>query len=244
MHRTFAFSLFQIEELMCFSATASIASSALLATVGTGAALTSRDPRLKAFVMIPFLFSIQQLTEAMVWISLHQQGFEASISSLAVKLFVFFAFAIWPFWIPWSIHSLEENPKRKNILKFCLSCGVIVFTYASAALILKAPEARVLNHSLDYRFPDPIGWIPSTIQPLLYFSSTVLPLLVTSHQLARKMGWLILGSLVLAKVIKAETLTSTWCFFSALVSLVIAVILVLENRKAGLLRSQPMPQRS
>ncbi len=150
---------------------------------------------------------------------------------MAVQSFVFFALAFWPLWIPVSALFLETELLRKRILQFCFACGSFVFIYATAALWVKAPIAVIHAHSLDYRFQDPFGWIPVSVQPFLYFSSTVLPLLVTSDRMAKRMGWLIFASLILAKITKAETLTSSWCFFAAIVSLIIAISIYLENRK-------------
>ena len=55
---------------MCFSATASFGASAVLGTLGVITVAKAKTKPQKFFGTIPLLFSIQQLTEGLLWVSL------------------------------------------------------------------------------------------------------------------------------------------------------------------------------
>ena len=57
---------------MCFSASASFGASALLGVIGTVAVVKAKTTSQRLFAVIPFIFSIQQLTEGLLWVAIKQ----------------------------------------------------------------------------------------------------------------------------------------------------------------------------
>src|SRR6187200_2709119 len=100
---------------MCFSAEASLAAAAVLVPAGGYATAVAwrRDRRYLPVAVTPLLFGAQQVCEAGVWLWLERGG-PVRPAALA---FLFFAFAVWPFWIPLSAAAIEpRGPKRRALL--------------------------------------------------------------------------------------------------------------------------------
>src|SRR6187402_1838956 len=98
---------------MCFSATASFGAAAVLGVVGGVAVTKAKTSPQKTFAAIPLIFAVQQLSEGLLWLSLKNDSL-ASSQSLLTYIFLFFAMAIWPFWIPFSVWLMEKDLKRKK----------------------------------------------------------------------------------------------------------------------------------
>jgi hypothetical protein len=64
----------------------------------------------------------------------------------------------------------------------------------------------------------------------VYIASSVLPFFISSMEKAKLMGVVLVGALVATFIIKRETLTSTWCFFAAILSGIIVLSLAAEQR--------------
>jgi hypothetical protein len=207
---------------MCFSATASFASSALLVSMGSAIYAKNTSVRQKNFLVIPLLFGIQQAIEGILWLHFEHNSF-SPLGNLSIYLFLFFALVIWPTWVPWSVFEMETNGRRRSVLYFLRAIGVLVSVYATFVLMTNAPSAKVIQHSIVYYLPDTLGYIPNGLQPLLYFSSGVLPFFISSKKQTRTMGYFVLAGLIVAIMIKQYALTSVWCFFAALASSVIGL---------------------
>ena len=57
---------------MCFSSNASFGASAVLAVVGVVAIAKAKNTPGRLFAAIPFIFSIQQFAEGMLWLSMKE----------------------------------------------------------------------------------------------------------------------------------------------------------------------------
>ena len=86
---------------MCFSATASFTAAAVLALTGVISVASAPKKRWLLFALIPFLFSLQQFFEGVIWINGGGSG----------NFFLFFAFVIWPIWIPVSLLLIEKKER-------------------------------------------------------------------------------------------------------------------------------------
>jgi hypothetical protein len=102
---------------MCFSTNMSLGAGAALGVIGILSVRKVRKPSQLAFAAIPLLFSTQQFSEAFVWLSLTNKQYETWETS-AVNVFLFFAQALWPAWVPFSIWLLEKEAKHQKILLF------------------------------------------------------------------------------------------------------------------------------
>src|SRR5262245_6539835 len=101
---------------MCFSAEASFGVSAVLLPVGAYCVTRAirLDRRFLLLGLTPIAFGVQQAAEGFVWLGL-DHGHSHLVSPAAV-VFLFFALAFWPFWIPFSLLLPESRRWAKMIL--------------------------------------------------------------------------------------------------------------------------------
>ena len=62
-----------------------------------------------------------------------------------------------------------------------------------------------------------------------YVIPTMLPLFVSTMKLARPIAFAFVGSFAVAFMVQRQALTSVWCFFAALLSLLVLVSLQQEK---------------
>jgi len=198
---------------MCFSATASFASGAILMTTGV---LTLRHVRSKStfpFACIPLLFGIQQMTEGIVWTSFGSPILHA----VATYLFVMFAYVLWPSFVPITIWLIEKNPIRKRILLGISLIWIMVSIFLFTYCVIGPVNCSIVGHSIAYQVTIPFP-LPSFF---LYFFATCAGSMVSSSLKIRVFGTAMLVWFFVAHALYPETLFSVWCFFSAALSLII-----------------------
>jgi hypothetical protein len=227
---------------MCFSATASFGAAAVLGVVG-GASLAKADTRpKKTFAAIPLIFAVQQLSEGMLWLSLKNDGL-APWQSLFTYTFLFFAMALWPFWIPFSVWKMEMNTGRKKILRGFVVVGAIV-TVGTAIILSIYPvkvvtpfcwscpisDTGVLRHHLHYDFS-----IPQMVKNLimaftvLYIAATIIAPFISSIRGMKWLGIVFLLSYLFAVIFYNGFVISVWCFFAAVLSFIVWWIILRQR---------------
>lgn len=207
---------------MCFSESASFASSAMLAVMSYFSLKTaSKQPRYFALALIPLFFAIQQFSEGLEWHSIN-----AGIPEMAAAkyVFLFFAYAWWPFWIPLSLLIAEEKPSRYIYLSALTVLGFLLTTYNLYHLYYFPVQTTVINKSIHYTTGIPY----EEIWPYLFLTLT--PWFVSSLKGTKVLGIVIAISTALSSYFYYESFTSVWCFFSALISGVVIIILKLQKR--------------
>ncbi len=203
---------------MCFSATASFVSGTVLGAFGIVSLVKADEPKKKLFAAIPLMFSIQQLVEGFVWLFL-SKGEPPSQQQPFIFTFLVFALLVWPVWIGASVIPLEENKTRKTIQLMFLGCG-LVFAIFSAYYMMNYPvSAKIDQYHILYLVDFPNKDNPLTA--ILYFGATVGPLLISSVKKVPVLGVLIFISYVITKFMYDDYVISVWCFFAAVVSVVI-----------------------
>lgn len=208
---------------MCFSATASFSSSALLGVVGAIIVTKTKDNRAKALALIPWFFGIQQLFEGILWLHLPGNAHEV-MAIYAKNLFLFFAYIFWPVWIPFSLWLVEIEPKRKQILSALLGMGLALAVFL--ALVIPYTVSFNYKASIIYSFQMPnqtmvLTELFSTVHLAslaIYGLVTLSPLFISSFN---KM-WVLGVSVTLAAIailwIDKTCFASLWCFFAAIFS--------------------------
>ncbi|MEI9809374.1 MAG: DUF6629 family protein [Bacteroidota bacterium] len=216
---------------MCFSATASFGASAVLGSIGIVAIIKSKTNSQRLFATIPLLFSVQQLSEGMLWLSLKDQGM-APWQDLLTSIYLVFAMAVWPLWIPLTIRLLEKNSKRKKIMNGLVVTGALV-TFAVCWVLYRYPVMVMpMHHHLHYEFG-----IPEAIKKLiaafsvLYILATIITPFVSSINKMKWLGIVFLLSYLFAVIFYRGFVVSVWCFFAAMLSFVVLwIILGLRKR--------------
>lgn len=207
---------------MCFSATASfIAGGALIATGGSAIKICQNKKHIP-FASIPLLFGIQQVSEGFLWLALEKQQY-SHWEMNSTYFFLFFAQILWPFWVPFSIRLMEISPHIKQRLNFILWIGIIASTYLGYCLLNHNPKASISGNHIRYdlNFTFYFVWYSG----LFYFIPTVIPALISSVKNIKYLGLVILISFVISKLFYDEHLISIWCYFAAILSIIVYLII-------------------
>ena len=202
---------------MCFSAAASFGASAILGTIGIATLKKVKTANQVPFASIPLLFAIQQAAEGALWTGL-SSGNE-SWKHFPVYTFLIFAQLVWPVWIPFSILRLENDQKRGTIIIGILGVGCCISLYLMYCMLRCQVQAEIHSGHILYtlNFPMSFAWITSAF----YFVPTVVPLFISSIKRIQLLGLAVLTSFILSKIYFAEHLISVWCFFAAILSIIV-----------------------
>jgi hypothetical protein len=207
---------------MCFSAGASFASGLLLSGIGVATSRKIKDPSQKLFASIPAFFAIQQFSEGIVWITIRNGGPDRLLA-VSSYLFLLFALVIWPTVIPLSVLRMEDNIKKRKILKPFLFAGIAISLYYMACLLMFKVTPSVNGFHIQYinDFPRSLGLAAFAVYVLV----TIAPLFLSGVRRMYLFGILIFISCLITAVFYKEYLTSVWCFFAAFISGIIYLII-------------------
>jgi hypothetical protein len=209
---------------MCFSATGSFAVSAVLTGVGAGSMAKGHDRASRMLALMPLLFAAQQAAEGLVWLTVAAKP-DSPLQVAAVNVFLGFALVVWPTWLPVSLFRIEKAPGRRRLLASFVGVGVAVSALGGSLLVYWRPQAYEAGHSIHYDYGVSGGPWSQAAYLLLYILPTVVPFFLSTLGLARAMGSVLLVGLAAALVIKQGALTSAWCFFAAIISVLIVIAL-------------------
>lgn len=173
--------------------------------------------------LTPILFGVQQAVEGFVWLSLINEYFAFLTKPMAI-IFLMFALMLWPLWSALSMFFVEQNRYRKQLLMIVIMFSCLLAIYAIYPLFLSPVNASIAQHSILYIFYEPplcIYWIFA----LCYALATIGPLFVSSLQGTKIAGSLIIIVFFIAYYIKQATFGSVWCFFAALISALVLLLL-------------------
>lgn len=211
---------------MCFSATVSFTAGAGLALVGSIALRKAKTTSQYVLAGIPILFALQQLTEGLLWLALSHAAY-ARWADLAMYLFLAFAQTVWPILVPLSMLLFEKDPLRKKILFALLGTGILAALYLGYSLLNFNATARIEEHHIKYSLQFPFQ--SRLLRGIPYMLATAISPFVSSHKLLRLLGWVLVISYVLTAIIYTNYLTSAWCFFGSILSMLILFIIIKLN---------------
>ncbi|MGE5108476.1 MAG: DUF6629 family protein [Sphingobacteriales bacterium] len=212
---------------MCFSANASFGAGAVLLVVGALTLKKVHSPSQIAFASIPLLFSVQQFAEGLLWLSLTNKNYEGW-EPFSTHFFLFFAQVLWPLWVPVSILLLERNTERKKILFILTGIGILLSSYFAWCLLNYPVKAEVIFYHIYYTldFPHALVWVSG----ILYLILTVFPPFMSSHKKVWLLGIMIAASYLFTKIAYSNYLISVWCFFAAIISVLVLYIVTKMNK--------------
>ncbi len=209
---------------MCFSAAASFAAGGALGVVG---GLTIAQVKKKTelpFASIPLLFGIQQAIEGAVWVSFGSPV----VNTVATYAYSMFSHVLWPIFVPVSILLMETEPIRKKILSLFSFLGLAVGGYLLYFIIADPVTAHIVNNSIAYHSPHLYVYLVMA----LYLVATCGSCFVSSHRTINLFGAVLLVSFAVAAWFFTETFFSVWCFFAAILSVIIYVHFIRKRRSA------------
>lgn len=207
---------------MCFSAGASFASGIVISTIGILTVKQINKPSQRIFAIIPMLFGLQQLAEGCLWLTLSGTDF-VIVRKISTYVFLLTAQVIWSWVIPLSVLLMEEEPRRRKILRVMVSVGVVLSIYYAFYLFFHQVTSQILDCHILYTMESPESLALPTF--ILYLAVTVAPFFVSSIRRMFLLGIVMALSCLLAEVFYVQYLTSVWCFFAAVISIFIYLII-------------------
>ncbi|MEJ2452439.1 MAG: hypothetical protein P8047_17580 [Gammaproteobacteria bacterium] len=185
-----------------------------------------------AFASLPLLFGLHQFTQGFVWLGLYHMVSPYTLH-IASVLFVFYAQAVLPFWVPLAIWLLEpQNPLRQSIFALVVLGGLLM-AYVAWGLLQQPTQVFISNYSLVYFNPHTRHlWVA-----LVYILTTCGSLILSRSVTIQLFGWLNMLGLLLVYWIAQYSFTALWCLYAALVSIILYLHFI-ERRIAFLRKLQ------
>lgn len=203
---------------MCFSAGASFTGGAVLSAIGVATVRSAHNPSQKLFAGIPLFFAFQQCAEGVLWLTL-KSGENYQIQTMATYIFLIMALVIWPLMIPLAMLRMEEVKQKKRIITCILFTGGLLSAYYAFCLLSFNVTPRINGFHIQY-----INDFPKSLSNIafgIYIIVTMAPLFISSVKKIYLFGILIFVSCFVTGIFYKEYLTSIWCFFAALISVVV-----------------------
>jgi len=208
---------------MCFSATASLSAVVVLAGVGTLTVRSARKPREMLFAAIPLLFAVQQLSEGVIWLTYDHEA--PQLNAVMTQVYSFFSHVLWPVYVPVAVLLMEPSGWRRRAMLVFVAAGVLVSAYLLYSMIVYPIVSRPAGNHIEYLSPHFFAAGAMT----LYLMSTALSPVLSTYRTVRVFGVLLLLSFAAAYALYATWVISVWCFFAALLSLVVYLHFVLSD---------------
>lgn len=200
---------------MCFSATASFTAGGALTAAGVATLTQARGKPRVMIAAIPLLFGIQQLIEGFVWLTFSRPVLHVVFT----YSFVAFSHVLWPVYVPVAVFLIEPSPKRKKVLHALGVLGVSVSIYLLYYIAKFPVTSTACASGIEYILAVPA----MPVGLAAYVFTTCGSCLASSHKFIRVFGLALFGSLAIAYWAYHAALYSVWCFFAALLSLIIFV---------------------
>lgn len=200
---------------MCFSATVSFSAGTVLLGIGTLTLKSARHRRELPFAAIPLLFAIQQLTEGVIWLTFSHEA--PLLNTVMTYLYTFFSHVLWPVYVPAAVLLMEPPGQRRRALLAFAAIGIGIGVYLLYILVAFPVISRRSGQHVEYLSPHFFAALTMT----LYLLATTVSLLLSSHRAVKVFGFLALLSFGAAYYFYVIWFISVWCFFAALLSLVI-----------------------
>lgn len=208
---------------MCFSAEVSFGASAVISVVGAVAVIKTQTIPQRIFAVIPLLFAFQQFFEGILWLSLPNPDNVFWQQSMTY-LFLIFAFIVWPIWVTFSVMLLEKSGKRKRALVILFVLGSMMALYHTYCLLTYEVHSEIMCHHIFYSADFPLH--RPKFSGLIYFIITVIPFFISSIKRMKLLGIIFLVSYIVTKIFYFKYLVSIWCFFAAVMSMMVLLIVL------------------
>lgn len=202
---------------MCFSASASFIAGASLSVIGVATLKNAEAKSERPFAMIPLLFGIQQLTEGVIWLTFKHDA--PLLRQTMTYVYSGFSHVLWPIYLPFALGVLETVRWRKRALFAFVAVGLTVGLYLFYFIVTRPVIAEVIGRHIVYVSPH-LYQVPMIT---LYLAATCISCFFSSHAFVRLFGVLALLSAFAAYLIHVTAFISIWCFFAAILSLLLYV---------------------
>jgi hypothetical protein len=203
---------------VCFSPEADAAVGVVVIAVGIDALRHVRVGNEIVLASLPVLFGVHQLTEAFVWWGL--QGRVADVvQSVAVWMYLIFALALVPVLVPLAVGLVERKLGRRRVIAACGVLGAVVGVALAVPMFRGTVTATIKSNYIEYHVEALTRGGQLTA---LYVVATCGALLASSYRDIAALGVVNLMALPLLIWLTVGGFVSLWCFWAAIVSVIIA----------------------
>jgi hypothetical protein len=204
---------------VCFSPEADFTAGAVVAAVGVETLRRVRAPRELIVAALPLLFGIHQLTEGFVWLGLRGQV-SSELGNVAKEGYIVYAHAVLPALVPLGLMLLEPDRRRARWLLPFVGLGLLLGAYLLWQVTAYSIGAQQAAHCIVYTTHTP----NDVALAVVYVVVTCGPAMLSSRAYLRWFGVVVLLGAGAAALVQADDVTSLWCLYAALVS-----VLILEH---------------
>ena len=213
---------------MCFSAEADFVVAAAIAPVGVATLRLAERPRDLLLASLPMLLALHQLTEGFVWLGLKGDA-PGGLRDAATGGYLAFAQVALPVIVPLAILLTEPDHRRRAWMTVLLAVGAVVAARFAWILASGPLGAQALDHTIVYDTDREIGYLAATG----YVAATCGPALLASSRQLRWFGVAGLAGLLLASAVRYSAVTSVWCVYAALISVLVLLYFRDRSRRAA-----------
>lgn len=204
---------------MCFSPEADFTAGVVVAGLGVETLRRVRAPRELIVAALPLLFGIHQLVEGFVWLGLRGQV-SSGMGDTAKEAYIVYAHAVLPVIVPVGFMLLEPDHRRSRWMWPLACLGLVLGVYLLWQVTAYPVGAREEARCIDYTTHTPNDLLIGAI----YIVATCGPALLSSRRHLRWFGLVCLVGVIATALVRIDELTSLWCLYVALVS-----VLILEH---------------
>ncbi|MGP0052162.1 MAG: DUF6629 family protein [Solirubrobacteraceae bacterium] len=204
---------------MCFSPEADFTAGAVVVGVGVATLRRVREPRELIVGALPLLFGIHQLVEGFVWLGLRGEV-PGGVEDAAKEGYIVYAQAILPVIVPLGLTLLEPDRRRTRWMWPLVAGGLLLGAYLLWQITAFPVGAHETARCIDYTTHTP----NDAAFGVVYVLVTCGPALMSSRRYLRWFGVVSMVGAVAVAVVRVDELTSLWCLYVAVVS-----VLILEH---------------
>jgi hypothetical protein len=201
---------------MCFSAEADFVSASVIGVVGVATLSHVDEPRQLPLAALPLTFAVHQATQGLVWMGL-EGHLDPPTYRFALQAYLLVAWALLPLLAPLAIFLVEPDRARRRALGVLVGVGLVVGVALLPPVVTGSVSAEIAGSTLRYRGAgDHAGVITA-----LYVIAACGAFLLSSSRRVRIFGVANVAAVALLAWIESTALTSVWCTWAAIASVII-----------------------
>jgi hypothetical protein len=210
---------------MCFSATASFTTGVAMLGIGYVSLKKVESSKDLAFASTPLVFSMHQLAEGCLWLSLQHPEY-ASWYKPALYVYSFVSQPFWPIWVPLIIWLMEINQARKKLLHYFVLAGGVLSLYLLFCTLTYGISADADGGHIRYHRDYPA----INVVRAVYFVTVIIPPFLSTLRYTKLLATAMLACLLIAFIFYRQFAISVWCFFAATISFLMILVVVANNK--------------
>ena len=219
---------------MCFSATASFSTSAILLVSGLVGSVCAwrHDKRFVPFNILLLFFGFQQFCEGMIWINS-----PFLLPTTWGMIFLFFALFVYPWFLSLCLYAITENRVLKRKITWIIYLGIVfgALLYAGQLQVPDLGADKCVLHIQYHSYFFGQKYLSATTTALIDYIGIIVYIFFTSaafffSDIPRKFlyGCVVILATALCIIFYNDYFISIWCFYATFVAL--AVILSTTRR--------------